>query len=184
MDFNFPNTTVALRVYYQCEKKTEFQLVNPAEKLYKFHVVPSSEKLCLSIRLNCLSSQHNDGSFRLLITVASPQSETLLEVLSEPSRVVSKPSQVKKELFKSATSLLTLDTLREQTAQVPYFILLYPLNATVKSAQKKGCFFLHLKHCTLSLSNCRRTIGFRASGASVASGFSMLLKSLKSFHLC
>jgi len=71
---------------------------------YKSFVSAAGDRATIEIRLLVLTSQHEDSLFRVKVAVTSQQEQTF-EVISEPIRVVSKPSQVHKKRRTGASTV-------------------------------------------------------------------------------
>eukprot|EP01114_Cavostelium_apophysatum_P015606 TRINITY_DN4284_c0_g3_i2.p1 TRINITY_DN4284_c0_g3~~TRINITY_DN4284_c0_g3_i2.p1 ORF type:complete len:321 (+),score=70.43 TRINITY_DN4284_c0_g3_i2:222-1184(+) len=99
------------QLFYDNDNSTDYHRVDSIKQVpLTFRVtVPAEtseqpERVTFEIKLNALSSQHEDSLFRVQINVEFPLYAAALDIMSEPIKVVSKPSVISKARARKAAA--------------------------------------------------------------------------------
>mmetsp|Transcript_20546 Transcript_20546/g.28830 ORF Transcript_20546/g.28830 Transcript_20546/m.28830 type:complete len:310 (-) Transcript_20546:33-962(-) len=86
------------------DQKLEVSYVKNEPLDYKVNIHEGGYKANLEVRIKVLTSQHEDMLFRVRITATDPISQMALEIYTQPIKVISKLTQVKKKESQGVTS--------------------------------------------------------------------------------
>jgi hypothetical protein len=97
-NINLHSARIYARLFYDADYDNEFKQVDYVKQepmTYKSFVSANGDRATVEIRLMVLTSQHEDSLFRVKVGIVA--NDVTYEVMSDPIRVVSKPSQVHKK---------------------------------------------------------------------------------------
>lgn len=104
--YNLSSAQLVATLLYDNDSGRDFKAVSTAKQepmTYKLHLNETGTKAMFEIKVAVLSSQHEDSLFRVKV-VATFSNRVEREIISEPIKTVSKPSQVGKERKKKLSS--------------------------------------------------------------------------------
>ena len=131
-EVDFHRWRLRCTLLYDCTPEREVQCVKSNPVIWTTNVNETGEQATMNIRLQILSSQHEDMHFRIKFLATPPSTHSIyypLEVISPPIRVVSKQQQLR-PLGTNPPPAKTRKRPRTTTPPVP--------NTTSSSRNKRG----------------------------------------------
>jgi len=119
--FNFNHITIQTKLVYDGDEDKEVDFVKTKPLESKPKISPSGEYAYLELRIQVLSSQHEDSFFRIKVIALDPvtgrEFDPPINVVSNPIKVISKPGQQKQKRKLNSVNDVLLEAVRRVETQ-------------------------------------------------------------------